>query len=108
MGMTAALAVGLTLHAGDALAQRAGPANSAAAAGEIADFFGQLGDRIFKDCIFELSDEQIQVQQALVDAVVDAAPDLVLCTGDLTATATEVQSSMVGDSFRIQRFNAFI
>lgn len=30
-------------------------------------------------------------QEALVQAVLDVAPDLVLCTGDLTATATEAE-----------------
>jgi hypothetical protein len=46
----------------------AGP--SAAAAGDIADFFRQVGDQIYEDCIFELSQEQLEVQQELIRAYV--------------------------------------
>jgi hypothetical protein len=46
------------------------PAASAGAAGEIANFFGQVGDQIYEDCIFELSQEQLEVQQALIEAYV--------------------------------------
>jgi hypothetical protein len=45
-------------------------AGSAAAAANIADFFGKVGDQIFEDCIFDLSQEQIEVQQALIQAYV--------------------------------------
>ena len=45
-------------------------ANPAAAAGQIADFFSKVGDEIYEDCIFELSPEQIEVQQALIRAYV--------------------------------------
>src|SRR5262245_10429706 len=45
-------------------------AASATAAGEIANFFGQVGDQIYEDCIFELSQEQLEVQQALIEAYV--------------------------------------
>ncbi len=38
------------------------------AAHQIADFFGKVGDQIYEDCIFELSEEQIEVQQALIVA----------------------------------------
>lgn len=47
-------------------------AAAAAAAGQIADFFGEVGDQIYEDCIFELSQEQIEVQQALIVAYVKA------------------------------------
>ncbi|AGK56715.1 hypothetical protein HYPDE_25153 [Hyphomicrobium denitrificans 1NES1] len=47
------------------------PANPAEAAGQIADFFGKVGDQIYENCIFELSDEQIEVQHALVDAYIE-------------------------------------
>src|SRR5262245_66272359 len=40
------------------------------AAGEIANFFGQVGDQIYEDCIFELSQEQLEVQQALIEAYI--------------------------------------
>ncbi len=42
------------------------------AAGQIADFFSQVGDQIYEDCIFELSQEQIEVQQALILAYIKA------------------------------------
>lgn len=45
-------------------------ANPAEAADQIADFFGKVGDQIYENCIFELSDEQIEVQHALVDAYI--------------------------------------
>lgn len=69
-----ALTVGLvTLPSACAFAQQSqAPQNpgSAAAAGQIADFFSKIGDQIFDDCIFELSQEQIEVQQALIVAYV--------------------------------------
>ena len=43
---------------------------SAAAAHEMADFFSKVGDQIYEDCIFELSDEQVEVQTALIQAYV--------------------------------------
>jgi hypothetical protein len=50
---------------------KAAPApGSAAAAGEIADFFQKVGDQIYEFCIFELSQEQLEVQQALIEAYV--------------------------------------
>jgi len=41
---------------------------SAAAADQIADIFSKVGDQIYEDCIFELSQEQIEVQLALIQA----------------------------------------
>ena len=59
------------LPAGYGLAQQPPtPTDPAASASEIADFFSQVGDQIFEDCIFELSQEQLEVQQALVAAYV--------------------------------------
>jgi hypothetical protein len=46
-------------------------AAAAAAAGQIADFFDKVGDQIYDDCIFELSEEQIEVQQALIQAYIN-------------------------------------
>ena len=37
-----------------------GSAAAAAAADQIADFFDKVGDQIYEDCIFELSEEQIE------------------------------------------------
>jgi hypothetical protein len=45
-------------------------AGSAKAAGDIANFFRQVGDQIYQHCIFELSQEQLEVQQALIEAYV--------------------------------------
>ena len=41
---------------------------SATAADHIADFFSQVGDQIYEECIFELSEEQLEVQQELIQA----------------------------------------
>jgi hypothetical protein len=68
------------LFAPTALAQEAKPpkAASASAAGEIAEFFGQVGDQIYEDCIFELSQEQHEVQQALIEAYIKQGANHVL------------------------------
>jgi hypothetical protein len=49
---------------------KAPAADSATAAGDIADFFSQVGDQIYEDCIFELSQEQLEVQHALIKAYI--------------------------------------
>jgi hypothetical protein len=41
------------------------------AAAQIADIFSKVGDQIYEDCIFELSPEQVDVQQALIKAYVE-------------------------------------
>jgi hypothetical protein len=46
------------------------PAGPASAAGDIANFFGEFGDQIYEDCIFELSQEQLEVQHALIEAYI--------------------------------------
>jgi hypothetical protein len=68
----AALAALLLLPAVCCLAQQPQPltTGSAKAAGDIADFFRQVGDQIYDHCIFELSQEQLEVQQALVEAYI--------------------------------------
>ena len=60
------------LPAGYGLAQQPNSpaAGSATAADNIADFFSQVGDQIYDDCIFELSQEQLEVQQALIKAYI--------------------------------------
>jgi hypothetical protein len=47
-------------------------AAASAAANDIAHFFSQVGDQIDEDCIFELSDEQVEVQGALIQAYTKA------------------------------------
>src|SRR5262249_40051001 len=45
-------------------------APSSTAAADIADFFSQVGNGIYEHCIFELSEEQLEVQHALIDAYI--------------------------------------
>ena len=53
------------------LAQQATtPTAGSATAADMADFFSQVGNKIYEDCIFELSQEQIEVQQALIEAYI--------------------------------------
>ena len=54
-------------------------AAAAAAAGQIADFFDKVGDQIYEDCIFELSEEQIEVQQALIQAYIKTGRQQLCC-----------------------------
>ena len=63
-------AILVLLHSGKGLAQqpKAPAPDPSAAASDMASFFSQVGDQIYEDCIFELSQEQIEVQQALVVA----------------------------------------
>lgn len=73
--LAALLAVALALvPPGQAAAQQptvpAPAPASTAAAGDIADYFSQVGDHIYEDCIFELSQEQVEVQQALIQAYI--------------------------------------
>jgi hypothetical protein len=67
----------LLLPAGYGLAEqpKAGAAGSATAADDIANFFGQAGDQIYEYCIFELSQEQLEVQQALIEAYIKQGAD---------------------------------
>ena len=64
------LATALLLQPADSRAQGPNSGSSAETAARMADFFGSIGDQIFKECLFELSDEQVQVQQALVKAYI--------------------------------------
>jgi hypothetical protein len=68
----ASLATFVLLPAGYCLAEqsKAPAAASATAAGDIADFFRQVGNQIYEYCIFELSQEQLEVQQALIEAYI--------------------------------------
>ena len=74
-----ASAVGLLFlwPADGSLAQQAKKTDggSAAAASKIADIFSQVGDQIYEDCIFELSQEQLDVQQALIQAYIQQGAD---------------------------------
>jgi hypothetical protein len=54
------------LPADDGLAQ----VDAGSAADQIANFFSKVGDQIYEDCIFELSEEQVEVQYALIEAYV--------------------------------------
>lgn len=67
----------VVLAAGHCLAQqaKAPTAGSATAAGDMADFFSQVGDQVYEHCIFELSQEQLEVQHALVQAYIKQGAD---------------------------------
>lgn len=45
---------------------------------EINNFFGQVGDQIYEDCIFELSKEQLEAQNALIEAYIKQGATQVL------------------------------
>jgi hypothetical protein len=66
----APLAMLMLLPAGEALSEQRQNARPSAAAGKIADFFQQIGDQVYEHCIFDLSQEQIEVQQALIEAYI--------------------------------------
>ena len=64
-------ALGLCLLSSTSQAQQP-KSGASAAANDIAHFFSQVGDQIYEDCIFELSDEQLEVQVALIQAYTKA------------------------------------
>jgi hypothetical protein len=72
MSLFASAAVLALLPAGYAPAQQPTPTRAASAADEIAHVFGQVGGQVYEHCIFELSQEQIEVQQALIVAYIRA------------------------------------
>ena len=70
-GLFALTLAAAVLQSGHGLAQQAGtPTAGSATAADMADFFSQVGNKIYEDCIFELSQEQIEVQQALIQAYI--------------------------------------
>lgn len=79
MSKTKALALALAASVGLLMASPqlglAEPSGGASpglpAADEIAHIFSQLGDQIYEECIFELSEEQIEVQAALILAYIE-------------------------------------
>lgn len=44
---------------------------ASAAAAEIAEIFSKVGDQIYEECIFELSEEQVLIQAALIQSYVE-------------------------------------
>ena len=62
----------ITTHAEDQKPAAKAPPSAADA---IANIFSTIGDQIYEECVFELSDEQIQVQLALTQAYVDKGAD---------------------------------
>jgi hypothetical protein len=73
--LAAAALLALPAHHAGAEQPKNPKAGSAAAAHEMADFFSKVGDQIYDDCIFELSDEQVEVQTALIQAYVKQGAD---------------------------------
>jgi len=47
------------------------PPSSGGAADAIADVFSKVGDQLYEDCIFELSEEQVAIQAALILSYVE-------------------------------------
>jgi hypothetical protein len=78
LALASVAALALLPGHGSAQQSKAPGAGSAAAASEIADFFRQVGDQIYADCIFELSQEQLEVQQALIEAYIKQGASSVL------------------------------
>jgi len=68
----------LLLPFGSCLADPARSPDASAAAAKLAEIFSQVGDQIYEDCIFELSPEQIEVQNALTQAYVEQGADSAL------------------------------
>lgn len=48
-----------------------GASSASAAAAAIADVFSKVGDQIYEECIFELSEEQVEVQAALIQSYIE-------------------------------------
>ncbi len=67
---TAGLLMALALPFAPAGAEQPPVSKQAPNAGDIANFFSQVGDKIYEDCIFELSEEQLEVQRALIEAYI--------------------------------------
>lgn len=90
MALASAASLGLLLAAYPAPAQ--GPpdaeAGPSAAADEIADIFSKLGDQLYEDCIFELSEEQVEVQAALIQSYVEQGATSVVAR---RLAATQIQ-----------------
>ena len=63
-------AVFVPAHPGLAEPPQNSASGSTKAANDIADFFSGVGDQIYDECIFELSQEQIDVQQELIEAYI--------------------------------------
>jgi hypothetical protein len=61
----------LLLPADYSLAQQSRNTGAQSAADQIADLFSKVGDQIYEDCIFDLSPEQIEVQNALAQAYIE-------------------------------------
>jgi hypothetical protein len=68
--MFAGAAVLALLPASHGLAQNHDAPAPGSAAADIANFFSHTGDQIYEHCIFELSEEQIEVQEALIEAYI--------------------------------------
>jgi hypothetical protein len=64
------------------------------AADEIAHIFSQLGDQIYEDCIFELSEEQIDVQAALIHAYIEKGASSTVAR---RLAATQIQPPKLSD-----------
>ena len=83
---------------GTAQQPKAPNAGSAAAASEMADFFRQVGDQIYEDCIFELSQEQLEVQH---ERALSLGARLLLDRADAEEEPLRVYADLAGHPFCI-------
>jgi hypothetical protein len=86
----------LLLPYGDGLTQQSTKIarESPTAADKIADVFSKVGDQIYEDCIFELSQEQIEVQYALIQAYIEQGASSSVAR---RLAATQIQSPKLSD-----------
>jgi hypothetical protein len=72
--MALAVAAGLALATPRAALAQPVPEpgdGASAAAAEIAEIFSKVGDQIYEECIFELSEEQVLIQAALIQSYIE-------------------------------------
>jgi hypothetical protein len=83
--------------AGRGHAEQARSPSPSTAAAKIADFFQQVGDQVYEHCIFDLSQEQIEVQQALIGAYVKQGASSAIAR---QLAAKQIQPPPVSDECR--------
>ncbi len=88
VGRIALAAAGcLWMSSGAIDAQQAPGGKASSHALEIADVFSRMGDQIYEECIFDLSDEQLSVQDALIKSYI--------AKGATSATARKLAASQI-------------
>lgn len=75
------------MSSGATYAQQAPSGKASSHAHEIADVFSRMGDQLYEECIFDLSDEQLSVQDALIQSYIEK--------GATSATARKLAASQI-------------